>query len=209
MLLDTLARTNDPNQAIKMAFERRAERRNTLMDAQRRGVEQSLSPSRILNRGDYRPRSGSHPRSLPSLGAARPPPPMPAEAMRPAPDRFTGSRVAGARGASRPSSARPSSAPRPMSAGRLHTRLPPRMSMPDRLRRTVSREPTRVPPQSVDAFVDSSHPAQNEASADPAAKQNAAKRGRLASNAHILRQNKARDVKARDSRRALSSVFSR
>ena len=234
VLLETLAATNDPQQAIDHAFNARAgaikERRRSEMAASASGLSQ-LRPSSALRPP---PRSNS----LPALAAARPPPALPPanEPTRMPPG-----------GVKQPPS-RPGSAARPASASRLRppsaSRLRPlsrppsaasasqrkplsrppsgvgkqRTSLPDKLRRTISWDPhkermmqqqqqshedlprnlqsieklARTPPSLLAAYGGTA------ASAfQGVVRETLHKKQREAADAHILRQNKAREVQKR------------
>lgn len=154
------------------------------------------------------------PRTLSSMGAARLPPALPADSARRS-LRTAGPGFAAARPASasryRPSSASNVHRPPPRGAPPIHQRQP-RMSMPERLRRTMSWDPSSKGP-SAELYQRSAAPASAPGSdecpsaAVPSVGRHSAQRGRIASNLHILRQNRAREVKAREAK--VRGVFSR
>jgi len=231
VLLETLARTNDPQLAINDAFNQRMQRRSHILDAQRRGMEGRVSPSQqrrsTLSPVGPRPlpkrvssRFDTDPRSLPQLrNPLRAPPMLPSGSTRHSSSRGTMFRAPAHRPASanqpRPLS-RPGSAsylhrvPPPRGNGAVQQQRQPRMSMPERLRRSLSWDPqappthaTRRPPERP---ASATTPASDELGTAPPPL-TTLRRGRQASNVHVLRQNRAREVKAHS--RAVAGVFSR
>lgn len=200
VLLETLARTNDPQQAITQAFQMRAARRAS---AGAGSIHQHILEHRIG------PRPMRRQASLPSL-AARPAPSLPE--MQPTPARRAPPSVV-----KRP--------PRPSSANPLHNRMPPgrmheirhrKMPLPDRLRRTLSWEPSARPaprlghrsslrPASSSGTIDESP----SLSMDDPKLESLEKRNRHGYNLHVDRLNKARETKARATRAVEDGVFSR
>ena len=203
VLLETLARTNDPQQAIAQAFQQRAARRSGA--AHQHVLEHRIGP-RPMRRQP----------SLPTLSAARAPPSLPsagpsaaslAETPQPTPQPVA---------ARRPPPAAAKRPGRPSSANPLHNRLPTgrasevrhrRMPIPDRLRRTLSWEPSvrpapRLRPSSSSSSLHVVTPTKDagveKMFAEPSseAKENLAKRSNHFYHMHIERLNRAREAKA-------------